>query len=91
MYSGEYGAPGVIRGAAARHFEVTVIPRGALSVLRAVPVVGLAGRPGKIAGKLRRGEITPAEAEQCRYWSANGYIIIPRLFAADVLEDVAAM
>ena len=38
--------------------------------------------------KLRRGEITSAEAEQCRCWAANGYIILNNLIENQILEEV---
>ena len=44
--------------------------------------------PDRIERKLRQGEISAEEAEQCRYWAANGYIIIPGLIGRAILEDV---
>ena len=38
--------------------------------------------------RVARGQITPAEAEQCRYWRGNGYIILPKLIEDPVLDYV---
>ena len=38
--------------------------------------------------KLQRGEITSAEAEQCRYWAVNGYIILNNLIENQILDEV---
>src|SRR4051812_13603097 len=40
------------------------------------------------AAKAARGEITQQEAEQCRYWRENGYIILPNLIEDETLEAV---
>lgn len=42
----------------------------------------------RIEQKRQAGELTAEEARQCRYWAANGYIIIKGLFAEPVLDDV---
>jgi hypothetical protein len=42
----------------------------------------------RIEARLRSGEITPEEAEQCRYWATHGYIVIPRLFDGETLDAV---
>ena len=42
----------------------------------------------RIERKLRQGEINAEEAEQCRYWAAHGYIIIPGLIGSAILDDV---
>ncbi len=42
----------------------------------------------RIDEKLNRGELTEAEAEQCRCWSQHGYIIIPKLFDDATLDTV---
>ena len=34
------------------------------------------------------GEITAEQAEQCSYWSKNGYIVIPKLFDDETLDIV---
>jgi phytanoyl-CoA dioxygenase PhyH len=44
--------------------------------------------PERIEQKLRAGALTAEEARQCHYWAANGYIILERLFAGEVLDDV---
>jgi phytanoyl-CoA dioxygenase PhyH len=44
----------------------------------------------RIDQKLRAGALTAEEARQCRYWAANGYIILERLFPDEVLDDVWA-
>ncbi len=33
----------------------------------------------RIDEKLQNGQLTIEEAEQCRFWSANGYIILKQL------------
>src|SRR5881296_3854996 len=38
--------------------------------------------------KLQHGEITRAEAEQCRYWAANGYVILQKLVENRILDEV---
>jgi hypothetical protein len=42
----------------------------------------------RVEEKLRQGQIDAADAEQCRYWTENGYVILPRLFAGSVLDEV---
>ncbi len=44
--------------------------------------------PEKIERKVQRGELTPAEAEQCHYWRENGYIILPKLIDEHTLDEV---
>jgi Phytanoyl-CoA dioxygenase (PhyH) len=38
--------------------------------------------------KLAAGKITTDQAEQCRYWSQNGYIVIPKMFDDSTLDAV---
>jgi hypothetical protein len=52
------------------------------------PWLDRADASDRIEAKLRQGEIDGEEAEQCRYWAANGYIILNRLIADPVLETV---
>ncbi len=42
----------------------------------------------QIEARVASGKITPAEAEQCRYWRENGYIILPKLIEDPVLDNV---
>src|SRR6266511_2184558 len=42
----------------------------------------------RIELKLQRGEITSAEAGQCRRWAANGYIILNNLIENQILDEV---
>ena len=42
----------------------------------------------RIGDKLRNGELTKEEAEQCRRWSRDGYIIVKKLFDDDTLDIV---
>jgi hypothetical protein len=42
----------------------------------------------RIEEKLRAGEITASEAEQCRHWHANGYIVLEKLFDDETLTAV---
>jgi hypothetical protein len=42
----------------------------------------------RIDMKLQHGEITCAEAEQCRYWAANGYVILHTLIENQILKEV---
>lgn len=44
----------------------------------------------QIEEKLRAGEITAGEAEQCRYWHAHGYIVLEKLFDDETLDAVWA-
>jgi hypothetical protein len=44
----------------------------------------------QIAARLARGEITAADADLCRYWSANGYVILENLIGHSVLDEVWA-
>jgi hypothetical protein len=41
----------------------------------------------QIDDRLRQGKITPSEAEQCRCWSANGYVILERLIESRLLDE----
>ncbi len=41
-----------------------------------------------VQSKFDAGEITAEQAEQCRYWSQNGYIVIPKLFDHSTLDVV---
>ena len=42
----------------------------------------------RIEAKLRGGQITQTEAEQCRYWTNNGYIILKGLIEHETLDKV---
>src|SRR5258708_3223527 len=42
----------------------------------------------RINNKLQRGEISPHEAEQCRLWASQGYIILRQLIDQRTLDDV---
>jgi hypothetical protein len=42
----------------------------------------------RVEEKLRNGEITSEEATRCRYWAANGYIIIRSLISSTILDSV---
>ena len=42
----------------------------------------------RIDEKLQLGELTAEEAEQCRCWSQNGYIILPKLVDDLTLDTV---
>src|SRR5882672_2171045 len=42
----------------------------------------------QIDSRLKRSEITGDEAELCRFWSANGYVILENLIESSVLDDV---
>jgi Phytanoyl-CoA dioxygenase (PhyH) len=44
----------------------------------------------RIEEKLKRGELTEAEAEQCRCWSRHGYIIVKKLVDDPTLDAVWA-
>jgi hypothetical protein len=44
----------------------------------------------QIDSRLKRNEITEHEAELCRCWSANGYVILNNLIENGVLDDVWA-
>jgi hypothetical protein len=46
------------------------------------------GALDSVDAKLAAGEITAEQSEQCRYWSQNGYIVIPRLFDDSTLDIV---
>ena len=50
-------------------------------------------RPGagaEVAARLRRGQITAAQAEACRFWIENGYFVVPGLIDAATLDDAWA-
>ncbi len=42
----------------------------------------------RIEEKLRTGEITSEEAEQCRHWNSDGYIVLEKLFDQETLAEV---
>src|SRR6185437_6520463 len=42
----------------------------------------------RIEEKLRVGEISAADAEQCRHWHLDGYIILEKLFNDETLDAV---
>jgi len=42
----------------------------------------------RVDERLRSGEITPQEAEQCRHWHAHGYIVLDKLFDDETLDAV---
>jgi hypothetical protein len=42
----------------------------------------------EIDNRLNRNEISEADAEHCRYWSTNGYVILKNLIEHSVLDDV---
>ena len=42
----------------------------------------------QIEARLERGEITETEAELCRHWAADGYVILDRAIEDPVLDDV---
>src|SRR5947209_8658117 len=44
----------------------------------------------QIEGKLERSEISSSEAEQCRHWVSDGYIVIKNLIDTSVLDTVWA-
>jgi len=44
----------------------------------------------KIEAKLKAGIIGEYEAEQCHFWKENGYLILERAIAAEVLDEVWA-
>jgi len=52
------------------------------------PWLDLPDAAEQIDGKLGSSEISREEAVQCLKWSADGYIIIPRLIAEDVLDGI---
>ncbi len=52
------------------------------------PWLDLPDAEDQIAGRLHRNEITPAEAELCRLWSAHGYVILPNLIEGRILDSV---
>ena len=54
------------------------------------PWLDLPDAAEQIAAKERTGDITQAEAAQCRSWSRDGYIIIPKLIADEILDPVWA-
>lgn len=42
----------------------------------------------RIDARLARGELTASQAEQCRKWTADGYLILPRLIEPEILDRV---
>jgi hypothetical protein len=42
----------------------------------------------QIDSRLSSGKITESEADLCRFWAANGYIILPGLIEDEILDDV---
>jgi len=42
----------------------------------------------RIDEKLKRGELTVEEAELCRFWAINGYVILKKLVNDDTLDTV---
>jgi Phytanoyl-CoA dioxygenase (PhyH) len=54
------------------------------------PWLDLPDAAEQIERKLKAGEISSDEAEQCRYWVENGYIVIPNLFSPEALDSVWA-
>src|SRR5690349_9215563 len=42
----------------------------------------------EIARRTESAAITKAEAERCRYWANNGYVILPSLFDDATLDEV---
>jgi hypothetical protein len=44
----------------------------------------------QIDARLRSGRLTEEQAEQCRYWVKNGYLILPKLIADETLDLVWA-
>jgi hypothetical protein len=42
----------------------------------------------RIDERLNRGELTEEEAEQCRFWSQNGYIILKKLIDDPTLDTI---
>ena len=40
-----------------------------------------------IAGKVKTGELSAADAEVCRYWAENGYIVLKDVIAEKLLDD----
>ena len=49
----------------------------------------LANAEDVIAGRLEVGQIDAAQAEQLRFWTRNGYIILERAVPAEVIEAAA--
>ena len=45
----------------------------------------------RIAAKLQTGEITEEQARQCRFWNANGYIVIKDLVEHHIEEEESAV
>jgi hypothetical protein len=44
----------------------------------------------RISVRLEKGEISAAEADLCRYWVANGYVVLKNLFDDETLDAVWA-
>ena len=51
------------------------------------PWLDLPDAEGRIESRLRSGLITAAQAEQCRFWRENGYIILPKLIDDATLDS----
>jgi hypothetical protein len=54
------------------------------------PWLDLPDAEEQTAARLSRGELTEADAALCRYWSANGYVILPNLIERGILDEVWA-
>ena len=52
------------------------------------PWLDLPDAEERIAARLSRKEITEQQAALCRYWCANGYVILPRTISDDLLDEV---
>ncbi len=42
----------------------------------------------QIEQKLQAGAVTPEEAELCRFWAANGYVILRNLIEDQILDEI---
>ncbi len=42
----------------------------------------------QIESKRKAGAINEEEAEQCRHWTSDGYVILNRLISDEILDDV---
>jgi hypothetical protein len=54
------------------------------------PWLDQANAPDEIDTRVKDGRLTSAEAEKCRFWNENGYIILPKLIDAPTLDFVWA-
>ncbi|HWF07100.1 MAG TPA: phytanoyl-CoA dioxygenase family protein [Bryobacteraceae bacterium] len=52
------------------------------------PWLDLPDAEEQIASRLRAGTLTAEDAALCRYWSANGYVIVRNLIEHEALDDV---